>query len=158
MTATVSALTPKSKPAHRAGTALIVLGLLVSAAAFMGLKLKTDAIARKKVPGSSIIYLPSGKFLKFATFGYSSLAADLVYLWSIQYYSTPTIDDRFNYLDHIFAIISELDPKYTDPYEIGALIAVQEAHNTEAAFKILDLGFAKNPDQWLFPFDAGHIA
>jgi len=87
-----------------------------------------------------------------------SLAADLVYLWSIQYYSTPTIDDRFNYLDHVFSIISELDPRFTDPYEVGALIAVAEAHNTDLAFKILDMGFAKCPDQWLFPFDAGHIA
>ncbi len=158
MTSAVSVQTPKARPAGRKATALLALGLLVSAAAFMGLKLKTDAIVRKKVPGSSIIYLPSGKFLKFATFGYSALAADMIYLWSIQYYSTPTIDDRFNYLDHIFAIISELDPKYTDPYEVGALIAIAEAHDAEAAFRILDMGFAKNPDQWIFPFDAGHFA
>ncbi|HEX2694106.1 MAG TPA: hypothetical protein VHP61_00005, partial [Acidobacteriota bacterium] len=26
------------------------------------------------------------------------------------------------------------------------------------ALKILDRGFAKNPDMWLFPFEAGHIA
>jgi tetratricopeptide (TPR) repeat protein len=139
-------------------TLLLVVFLLATAGAFMALKAKTDTIVREKVPGSSIIYIPSGKFLKYATFGYSALAADLIYLWSIQYYSTPTIDDRFTHLDHIFSIISELDPHYTDPYEVGALIAVQEAHDPEAAFKILDLGLEKNPDQWIFPFDAGHIA
>lgn len=147
------------RPKRRVPATLLLIGFLfATAGAFMALKAKTDTIVRKKVPGSSIIYIPSGKFLRYATFGYSSLAADLIYLWSIQYYSTPTIDDRFDHLDHIFAIIAELDPKYTDPYEVGALIAVNEARDPKLAFRILDLGLAKNPDQWIFPFDAGHIA
>ena len=136
----------------------------------MALKVRTDAIVRKKLPGSSIIYIPSGKFLQYATFGYRALAADLIYLWAIQYYSTPTIDDRFDHLDHVFAIINELDPRYQDPYEVGAMIAVEGAHEIQAkwpekaakaiagAFAILDRGAANNPDQWVYPFDAGHIA
>ena len=141
-----------------AATLLLAAFLLATSGAFAALKVRTDRIVRKKVPGSSIIYIPSGKFLKYATFGYSALAADLIYLWAIQYYSTPTIDDRFDHLAHIFSIIAELDPHYVDPYEVGALIAVQEAHDPGTAFRILDLGLEKNPDQWIFPFDAGHIA
>lgn len=147
-----------SSSVRGSATFLLVAFLLGSAAAFMALKVVTDRILREKVPGSSVIYLPSGKFMKHATFGYSALAADLVYLWAIQYYSTPTIDDRFDYLDHVFSIIAELDPRYTDPYEVGALIAVQEARDPQAAFRILDRGHEKNPDLWIFPFNAGHIA
>jgi hypothetical protein len=33
-----------------------------------------------------------------------------------------------------------------------------EAHDIALALKILDRGAAKNPDMWLFPFEAGHIA
>ena len=148
-------------------TVLLVLFLLASASAVAVLKAATDRVVRKKIPGSSIIYIPSGKFLKYAAFGYRALAADVIYLWAIQYYSTPTIDDRFDHLDHIFAIINELDPRYQDPYEVGSLIAVQEARNVEgaarsalvrSAFAILDRGAANNPDQWVYPFDAGHIA
>jgi tetratricopeptide (TPR) repeat protein len=139
-------------------TVFLILLLLVSASAFMTLKARTDGIVRRKVPGSSVIYLPSGKLLRYATFGYSALAADLVYLWAIQYYSTPTIDDRFDHLDHVFSIISELDPRYADPYEVGAMIAVQEARDPQAAFRILDRGHEKNPDLWTFSFQAGHIA
>ena len=148
-------------------TVLLVLFLLASASAVAVLKAATDRVVRKKVPGSSIIYIPSGKFLKYASFGYRALAADVIYLWSIQYYSTPTIDDRFEHLDHIFAIINELDPRYQDPYEVGSMIAVQEARSVEgparnalirSAFAILDRGAANNPDQWVYPFDAGHIA
>ena len=139
-------------------TILLIAFLLAAAAAFTALKVRTDKITRKTLPGSSIIYIPSGKFLKYATFGYRALAADAIYLWAIQYYSTPTIDDRFDHLDHIFAIINELDPRYQDPYEVGALIAVEEARNPAAAFSILDRGAANNPDQWIYPFNAGHVA
>lgn len=144
----------------RARTArlLFALFLLSSAAGLAALKAATDRIVRTKLPGSSIIYVPSGRFLRYAALGYRSLAADLIYLWSIQYYSTPTIDDRFDHLDHIFAIINELDPRYQDPYEIGALIAVQEARNPRSALTILDRGAENNPDQWIYTFNAGHIA
>jgi hypothetical protein len=160
-------------------TALLVLFLLATAAGFVVLKGTTDRVVRKGLPGASIIYIPSGKFLKYATFGYRSLAADLIYLWAIQYYSTPTIDDRYDHIDHVFAIINELDPRYQDPYEIGAMIAVDGAREVltsprdlsqgrgrealarsliQAAFAILDRGDANNPDQWIYTFDAGHIA
>lgn len=138
--------------------ATILLILLVSLTLFAGLKLKTDAVARYQVPGSSIIYIPSGKSLKYVTFGYNSLMADLVYLWAIQYFSDQTIWERFDYLDHIFSIIAELDPQYLDPYEIGALIAVYDAKDLDLAFTILDRGLEKNPTQWILPLQAGHFA
>ncbi|MCK4363690.1 MAG: hypothetical protein KAW85_02720 [Candidatus Aminicenantes bacterium] len=124
----------------------------------MSLKVKTDNISRKKIPGSSIIYVPSGQYLKFATFGNSSLLADLIYVWAIQYYSDYTIPDMYEYLDHIFSIINELDPSYLDPYDIGAVIAAYEAEDLDLALKILDRGLEKNPEQWLFPYMAAHYA
>jgi tetratricopeptide (TPR) repeat protein len=157
-------------PRRARGTLLLVAFLAAAAAGFTTLKAATDRVVRSRVPGSSIIYIPSGKFLRFATFGYRSLAADAIYLWSIQYYSTPTIDDRFDHLDHVFGIINELDPRFQDPYEIGAMIAVQGAQEnrghrpemaeklTKDAFTILDRGDANNPDQWIYTFEAGHIA
>lgn len=138
--------------------ATIVLILLVSLVLFVGLKLKTDTVSRYQVPGSSIIYIPSGKSLKYVTFGYHSLMADLVYLWAIQYFSDQTIWERFDYLDHIFGIIAELDPQYLDPYEIGALIAVYDAKDLDLALTILDRGMEKNPTQWIIPLQAGHFA
>ena len=150
----------KTATLRRKGSAtlLIVVLIFLSCGGLVSLKTAVDRIPRKKIPGASIIYIPSGKYLKYATFGSSSLVADLVYLWAIQYYTTYTIVDRFQNLEHIFSIIAELDPRYTDPYEIGALIAVNEARDLGLALKILDMGLAKNPDQWIFPFEAGHHA
>jgi len=137
---------------------LVVFLLILSCGIFMGLKLQINKMTREKIPGSSIIYIPSGKYLKFATFGYSSFIADLIYIWAIQYYSNYSIPDRYDNLDHIFSIIAELDHRYLDPYEIGAMIAVYEAKDLSLAFKILDRGLEKNPDQWIFPLQAGHYA
>ena len=137
---------------------LLAAFLLATGAGFTAVKVRTDGVVRQKIPGSSIIYVPSGKFLKYATLGYNSLAADLVYIWSIQFYGDTRIADRFDYLDHIYGIIAELDPPYIDPYEIGALIAVHEARDVSLAYRILDRGMDKNPDNWVIPLLAGHIA
>lgn len=139
-------------------TSILIITLILACGAFMGLKNINDNIPREKIPGASYIYIPSGKYLKIASFGYSSLMADIIYLWAIQYYSNPSIVDRFDSLYHIFSIISELDPEYLDPYEIGALIAVYDAKDIGLALKILDMGLEKNPDQWIFPYQAGHYA
>jgi len=124
----------------------------------MGLKARIDRIPRRKIPGSGIIYIPSGKYMKMATFGFSSVLADIIYIWAIQYYANTAIEDRYAHLAHIFSIISELDPAYVDPYVVGALIAVEDTRDVGLALKILDAGLDKNPGQWIFPLEAGHYA
>ena len=66
--------------------------------------------------------------------------------------------DRFENLEHVFSIISELDPRFYDPYDVGSLIAYYDAKDLDLAIRILDLGMEKNPDQWIFPLQAGHYA
>lgn len=132
--------------------------LLVSLAGLAGMKRLLDRLPRESVPGSSIIYIPSGRHLKTFSFGFSSLLADAVYLWAIQYFSDQRIRDRFEYLDHVFGIIAELDPAYIDPYMTGAIFAAYDARDLETGFKILERGLEKNPGEWIFPFQAGHYA
>lgn len=137
-------------------TAFLVLFLILTCGVFMNLKIVTDRIMRKKIPGSSIIYIPEGKYLKYATFGHSALLADLIYIWAIQYYSDYTIPDSYLHLEHIFSIIAELDPLYFDPIDVGAFIAVYEARDLDLGIKILDMGLEKNPKEWFFPYQAAH--
>ncbi len=140
---------------YRVRFALLTILFLILA---ITVQTKIETIRRFKVPGSSIIYLPSGKYLKFITFGFDSLLADIIYIWAIQYYSNYAIKNRFDYLEHIFSIISELDPHYLDPYRIGALIAWYEGKRIDLALKVLDLGIKKNPNNWILPFEAAHYA
>ena len=139
-------------------TLALVLVLCGLAASFSGLELRMRKLPRRKVPGAGILYVPSGKYLKYATFGFSALMADAVFLWAIQYYGNEEIADRYDSLLHIFGIISELDPRYVDAYEVGALIALYDLNSLPLALKIFDTGLEKNPGQWIFPFEAGHFA
>ena len=84
----------------------------------------------------------------------------MIYLWSIQFYGGYSDRmDRFGYLNHIYGqVITGLDPRYVDPYLVGALILVVEKKDVKAALELLDQGIAANPDAWLMPYEAGFWA
>jgi hypothetical protein len=79
--------------------------------------------------------------------------ADLLYLWSIQYYSGFRIDERFPYLEATFDEITDLDPLYFDAYRIGAMIMTIEHakdpdERRDAVERLYDKGLANMPDSW----------
>lgn len=104
---------------------------------------------------SSMLYLPSGKYLKPVSFGYETLVADFIYLWSIQYYGDPGFHPQMEYLKHTYDIITELDPHYLDAYQTGALFMFYEGRNPMAGLKLLEQGIRNNPEEWILPMDAG---
>jgi tetratricopeptide (TPR) repeat protein len=136
----------------------LALLLLVAAVALAALSRdRLEAVA----PGPAgarkeLLYLPNGKHLRAMSLGHASLAADLVYLWAIQYYSDYEREDRFRFVEHVFGgVIADLDPNYVDPYWLGAMILTVEAGDLDAGLRILDKGLANNPSSWVLPYLAG---
>ncbi|MFQ5768016.1 MAG: hypothetical protein ACE5ID_08545 [Acidobacteriota bacterium] len=106
-----------------------------------------------------LLYLPRGRFLQVASLGFRTFLADLIYLWSIQYYGDLDNSDRSAFLEHVYGqVITRLDPRYLDPYLVGALILVVEQGDLKAALSLLDRGMAANPDKWILPYEAGFWA
>lgn len=106
--------------------------------------------------GRQLLYLPSGKYLRAMSLGNESLAASLVYLWSIQFYANYEREDRFRYVEHVYRdVITELDPHFVDAYWLGALILTVEKGDLEAGLGLLDKGFRENPEEWILPYLAG---
>jgi tetratricopeptide (TPR) repeat protein len=139
----------------RRGTALAALASLLLAGVVQG-RIEARGAGRNEI--HPLLYLPSGRYLKAAALGYDGLLADLIYLWSIQYYGNYEIADRYRYLEQIYGrVIAELDPHYLDPYLVGALIMSAEARDPEMALRLLDKGIANNPDQWILAFEAGFL-
>jgi hypothetical protein len=125
------------------------------AAAVQGV-LETRAAARPAA--GPLLYLPSGRYLDAVSLSFDQVLADLVYLWSIQYYGNYAIADRYAYIDHIYRnVIAELDPHYLDPYLIGSLIMSVEARAPEMALRLLDKGMEANPGRWILPFQAAFV-
>jgi len=119
---------------------------------------RMEASATEAGIAHPLLYLPSGRYLKLVSLGFDGLVADMIYLWSIQYYGNYAIADRYDYLEKIYGdIIVELDPRYLDPYLIGSMIMTTEARNPEMALRLLDKGIEKNPDTWILAFEAGFI-
>jgi tetratricopeptide (TPR) repeat protein len=92
------------------------------------------------------------------TVGYDNLAADLVWLRAIQYYGEHRQGDlKFEYLGHIFEILTTLDPKFVSAYTFGSLLLADDAKEPERALDLLTKGIRNNPDDWRIPFTKGFI-
>ncbi len=105
-----------------------------------------------------LLYFPSGRFLTAVTVGYNNLAADLVWLRAIQYYGEHRQTDlKFEYLGHIFEILTTLDPRFVGAYTFGSLLLTDDAKEPERALELLDKGIRNNPDEWRIPFTKGFI-
>ena len=134
--------------------ALLALTCVLAATAVQG---RIESLSRS-ASVHPLLYLPSGKYLRIVALGFDGLLADMLYLWSIQYYGNYEIKDRYTYLERIYdQVITELDPHYLDPYLVGALIMTAEARQPEMALRLLDKAVRANPDQWLPAFEAGFL-
>jgi hypothetical protein len=110
-------------------------------------------IPREDPLGRQLLYLPSPEMLKLMSLGNPGLAADVLYLWSIQYYSLFQPHERFLYLETIYDLITDLDPRYVDAYRIGALIMEMQTGGDELELKravrrLFDKGLRHLPNDW----------
>ena len=130
---------------------LAVVVVLLSAVVLSEVQL--GGIPREDPLGRELLYLPSPEMLKIMSLGNPGLAADVLYLWSIQYYSLFEPDERFPYLETIYNLITDLDPLYVDAYRIGALIMqIQTGGDQEelqgAIRRVFDKGLRNLPENW----------
>ncbi len=104
---------------------------------------------------SSFLFIPQSKYIKTASLGYENLVADIIYLWTIQYYGNTSLDHNYKQLEHLYNVITDLNPLFLEAYYIGALIMSIDAKDMEMALRLLDKGFSNNPEEWFLPMDAG---
>jgi hypothetical protein len=130
---------------------LVVIGSLLAVA--VATEVRLGRIPEQNPLGRELLYLPSPEMLKILSLGNTDLAADVLYLWSIQYYSLFQPNERFLYLETIYNLITDLDPLYYDAYRIGALIMqIQtggDQHQLAAAVRrLFDKGLKNLPENW----------
>jgi hypothetical protein len=111
------------------------------------------SIERTDPLGRRLLYLPSHEMLDLVSLGNEGLMADLLFLWSIQYYSSYRPDETFLYLETVYDLITDLDPLYFDAYRVGALIMMLDLHanpkvQKKAIERLFDKGLANMPDNW----------
>jgi len=138
----------------RRGLAIAAL-IAVLSGVVLGARARLESAGEERV-SASLLYLPKGPFLRALALGHEETLADLLYIWSIQYYSNYEDTTRYEYLDQVFGgAITELDPRYVEPYLVGALIMSMEARDPQRALRLFDKGLALNPDNWELAYWAG---
>ena len=135
----------------RALVSLAIVGALLAAAVTCEHRL--GEFPREDPLGKELLYLPTPEMLKVLSVGNSGLMADVLYLWSIQYYSLFTPHERFLYLETVYNLITDLDPRYFDAYRMGALIMQiqtvgDQTELQRAVQRIFDKGLRNLPDSW----------
>ena len=124
-----------------------------------GAQVRLERLDAGRPAGDHLLYLPSGNLLRAWSLGHNETFADLIYLWSIQFYGYYQGGERYDRLMQIYDhVVTELDPRFRDAYLLGSLILALEARRPEDALQLLDKGIRKNPDDWMLPFEAGFIA
>ena len=103
-----------------------------------------------------LCHCPRANRCAILSFGYQNLTADLLFIWSIQFYSTYYLTNRFDFLERVYDTITDITPPYKEPYIIGALIMAFEAKDIPMALRLLDKGSRNIADEWFFDHEAGY--
>lgn len=106
----------------------------------------------------TFVTLPPGKTIKILSFGYHNLAADLLFIWSIQFFSDYHVTNMYDYLEHIYNVITDINPQYMEPYIVGSWIMALEAGDVNMAMRLLQKGAKQMPDEWIFDYECGFYA
>lgn len=126
------------------------------------IELQARALAARDAATLEAYNLPPANFLRASTFGYNELAADMVWIRAINYFTDQLFDNKQTihmkrYLDTIIT----LDDQFKEVYLFGPamLLSVSNAKATDAevlaAIDLLEASVKAFPDDWTFPHMLG---
>lgn len=131
--------------------------LAMGAAAFVLAEVSWRVVPRPR-PLEELSYYPSGRYLKPMTLGHASTAADLAWLRAVQYYGEHRLtDNRFTRMEHVFDVLTSLDPTFLPGYEFGAFALAQEGRDFPAAERLMKKGLAEDPASGRLAFLLGFL-
>ncbi len=142
-------------PRHRQWSgSLGVAALAFALAIFCGMRL--DGMRSEEI-GPTPIFFPRVEILRPALLGFESLAADLWWLRTIQYFGGRVErQEHFPQLYQLVDMTVSLDPHFLDAYRYGALFLVI-AKQYPQAISIYRKGIAAFPETWELPHDLGRL-
>jgi tetratricopeptide (TPR) repeat protein len=101
-----------------------------------------------------VLLLPPPGALRVASLGFHGMAADAVWLLTIQYIGTHLTSDRsFPELKRLVESVIALDPHFVDAYTLGGLFLNYSAGDVAGAISLLERGARANPTRWEIPHD-----
>ena len=132
------------------------VGLVTVVMAFaiiVGAQQRLDGL-RTRAFDDELLYLPSEKILDHLTAGMDSLIADVLWIKCLHYTAKHFKGDgKFVWLNHMFNLITTLDPYFVAPYRYGGIFLATLKADDDASIKLLEKGMVRNPDAWVLPYE-----
>lgn len=157
-------VTPRLRTPAHAGPLSGILPAVLIVWGFVGaylLQLSIDRAGENRMREKAVAemaYFPSGRFVSESSVEFQGLAADFIWLRGIQYYGFHLMSDRkYEWLGHVFDILTSLDPGFIGAYHFGGITLAWDAGKPHEAMDFLIKGMKANPMSWQIPFDAGFI-
>jgi tetratricopeptide (TPR) repeat protein len=99
--------------------------------------------------GDRTTFLPPPEVLRVASLGFNSVAADAIWLLTIQYIGGHIFTEgRLPELFRLIDTVVTLDPHFVDAYTLGALFMNYSGRNVQGAIAVLERGARANPTRW----------
>lgn len=149
--------------ANRKVTVIAGLLLVTLLAGSIVSRRQVERVRGKESTLEDVLYLPSGKTVKRMSLGYSSLLANIYWTRAVQYFGSRHMQRsrRYDLLDPLLQITTDLDPHLIVAYETGSIFLVQQppdgAGQPDKAVALVEKGIRENPTYWRLYFSLGFI-
>jgi tetratricopeptide (TPR) repeat protein len=102
------------------------------------------------------MYLPEGEYLRVAVLGYEQVAADLLWIQTIQAMGERKVSkEAGHWIAQALDVITTLDPRFVRVYEVGGIALTTLVVLAEESNRLLEKGIRHNPEVWQLPFLLG---
>jgi len=111
------------------------------------------------------VYFTSGDTVGKFALSFKSVLADVYWIRAIQYFAATRLQDQpsgpRDLLFPLLDITTSLDPKFNLAYRFGAVFLTNKyksgSGHPELAIRLLDKGFAENPNKWEYLYDKAFV-
>ena len=108
-------------------------------------------------PSGARPFVPSPEFFLNFSPSFRTTIADAYYLQMVQYYGEHLRSGALESMPAMVDLVTSLSPHFRRAYIFGAF-ALTDAGRPDLSVKLLEKGFAANPDDWSFPAYLGYFA
>lgn len=143
---------------------ILVAALIALFAAVTELQRRIDERFGEYRATEEILYVDDGEALKKVLLGFESIASDLYWLRTVQYFGGQRLEStekHFELLEPLLNITTTLDPHLKIAYTYGATFLAEDwprgAGEPQKALELINKGIRNNPEHWRFYLDKGFI-
>jgi hypothetical protein len=131
--------------------------LVLAAAAAAAVPWAQERVDRAAAPRNraEVLYLWNGRQVKRMVPGFETLAADVYWLRTVQYFGGErlfAVEKRFDLLFPLIEITTTLDPRMEIAYRYGSVFLAERvpigAGRPDLGLEVLERGVRNNPDSW----------